>query len=122
MISILSILYLAKSVFLPSIIELHGFPTYKVGSFVSSSTMDEYAAKRLATCESQWVNVVRPDSDGIDSDGLWQYHKGTWDEFSKESGILGTSTNPYQAALMTSWAIERGYARRWTCGRILHLK
>ena len=81
--------------------------------------------KKLIKCESYAQNVSRPDSDGIISDGILQFHRdkkypdvvgsGTWSEFSKQSGIMGSPLNPYQAILMTDWAIDHNLATRWSC-------
>ena len=88
--------------------------------------------KKLIRCESNGENVSRPDSDGIISDGILQYHRskkspdiagsGTWDDFSKESGIKGSPNNVSDAIRMTDWAIDNGKIGHWSCYWILHRK
>ena len=87
--------------------------------------------KKLVKCESDGENVSRPDSDGIISDGILQFHRasstpdiagsGTWSWMSKVSGIKGSPNNPRDAILMTDWAIDSGYLSHWSCARILKL-
>jgi hypothetical protein len=56
----------------------------------------EAIINRLIHCESSGANVSRPDSDGINSDGILQFHRGpkntleggTWEEMSRRSGIM----------------------------------
>lgn len=85
--------------------------------------------EKLIQCESSGENVSRPDSDGIYSDGILQYHRGpkntmqssTWQLFSEASGIQGSPIVPADAIRMTDWAISNGLISHWTCARILHL-
>jgi hypothetical protein len=85
--------------------------------------------EKLIQCESQGVNISRPDSDGIISDGILQFHRGpkntlassTWEAFSKASGITGSPIIPADAIRMADWAISHGLLSHWTCARILHL-
>lgn len=80
---------------------------------------------KLIQCESGGMNVSRPDSDGIISDGILQFHRGpadtlaggTWEDFSQASGIRGSPRNPADAIRMTDWAISHGFGPRWTCWR-----
>lgn len=68
--------------------------------------------EKLIQCESQGVNISRPDSDGIYSDGILQFHRGpldtmqssTWEDFSKSSGIVGSPIVPADAIKMADWA------------------
>jgi hypothetical protein len=81
--------------------------------------------ERLIQCESGGQNVSRPDSDGITSDGILQYHRGpgdtlslsTWEDFSRASGIVGSPKNPADAIRMADWAISHEFGPRWTCWR-----
>jgi hypothetical protein len=85
--------------------------------------------EQLIQCESQGVNISRPDSDGIFSDGILQFHRGpldtmqssTWQAFSKASGITGSPLIPADAIRMTDWAIDHGLLGHWSCAHILHL-
>jgi hypothetical protein len=78
--------------------------------------------EKLIQCESQGVNVSRPDSDGIISDGILQFHRGgTWQEMSRLSGIKGSPINPPDAIRMADFMISHGFLGRWTCAHILGL-
>jgi hypothetical protein len=81
--------------------------------------------EKLIQCESRGMNVSVPDSDGIISDGILQFHRGpadtmaggTWEDFSRASGIRGSPKNPADAIKMTDWAIGHGLGPHWTCWR-----
>jgi hypothetical protein len=81
--------------------------------------------ERLIECESGGRNVSLPDSDGITSDGVLQFHRGpgdtlsssTWEDFSRASGFRGSPKDPVEAIRMTDWAISHGLGPRWTCWR-----
>ena len=86
--------------------------------------------EKLIQCESRGMNVSRPDSDGIMSDGILQFHRGptdtlaggTWEDFSQASGITGSPKNPADAIKkMTDWAISHGLGPHWTCWRLQKL-
>jgi hypothetical protein len=79
--------------------------------------------EELIQCESGGQNISKPDSDGITSDGILQFHRGpadtmsrgTWEDFSKASGLGGSPRNPTDAIRMTDWAISHDLGYRWTC-------
>jgi len=85
--------------------------------------------EKLIQCESRGMNISRPDSDGIMSDGILQFHRGpadtlassTWEDFSQASGITGSPKNPADAIRMTDWAISHGLGPHWTCWRLQKL-
>jgi hypothetical protein len=85
--------------------------------------------EKLIQCESRGMNISRPDDDGIMSDGILQFHRGptdgiaggTWEDFSRASGIMGSPKNPADAVRMTDWAISHGFGPRWTCWRLQNL-
>jgi hypothetical protein len=85
--------------------------------------------EKLIQCESAGLNVSGPDSDGLVSDGILQFHRGpadtltrsTWEDFSRASGIAGSPMNPADAIRMADWAISHGYGPRWTCWRLQKL-
>jgi hypothetical protein len=82
--------------------------------------------EKLIQCESRGLNVSGPDSDGIISDGILQFHRGptdtltssTWEDFSRASGISGSPMVPADAIRMADWAISHGLGHRWTCWRL----
>jgi len=65
--------------------------------------------EKLIQCESRGMNISRPDDDGVMSDGILQFHRGptdsmaggTWEDFSRASGITGSPKNPADAIRMT---------------------
>ena len=75
------------------------------------------------------MNISRPDADGTMSDGILQFHRGptdsmtggTWEDFSRASGIAGSPKNPPDAIRMTDWAISRGLGAHWACWRLQNL-
>jgi hypothetical protein len=85
--------------------------------------------ERLIQCESRGMNISRPDSDGIMSDGILQFHRGpadtlagsTWEDFSQASGITGSPKDPADAIRMADWAISHGLGPHWTCWRLQKL-
>jgi hypothetical protein len=85
--------------------------------------------EKLIQCESRGMNISRPDADGIMSDGILQFHRGptdsmaggTWEDFSRASGITGSPKNPADAIRMTDWAISHGFGPRWACWRLQNL-
>jgi len=85
--------------------------------------------ERLIQCESRGMNISGPDSDGIVSDGILQFHRGptdtlassTWEDFSQASGITGSPNDPADAIRMTDWAISHGLGPHWTCWRLQKL-
>lgn len=99
--------------------------SYTVPFSVHNKTLIE----RLIQCESQGVNISRPDSDKIYSDGILQFHRGpldtlassTWESFSRASGITGSPIFPADAIRMTDWAISHGLGPHWTCWHLTHL-
>lgn len=96
------------------------------GEVVPSSTVAE-VIEHIIPCEN--IDRLRnPDSTPkvLDSNnkysyGLLQIQQGTWDKWSKESGITGDPTNAHDAIRMASWAVQKGYLEAWSCASILRL-
>jgi len=94
-----------------------------------SKIKNEEIIKKLIKCESNYQIVSRPDSDGIISDGILQFHRGkddkietgTWGEWSRESGIQGDPMNPEKAIEMADFAIDHGKLSHWSCAYITGL-
>ena len=75
---------------------------------------------RLILCESRGERIEKPNWDVVGyAHGQLQYHKGTWEAFSKESGIVGDPMNRADAIKMTRWALLNGKAYHWTCSKII---
>ena len=85
--------------------------------------------EKLIQCESRGMNISHPDDDGIMSDGILQFHRGpadtmtggTWEDFSRASGITGLPKNPTDAIRMTDWAISHGLGPHWGCWQLQNL-
>lgn len=75
--------------------------------------------QKLIQCESRGKNIKIVDSNGYYSYGILQFQRSTWNDFSRESGIIGDPMKENDAIRMTRWAIENGYGKRWTCWKII---
>jgi len=92
---------------------------------VPFAVTNKAAIEKLIQCESAGRNISRPDDDGITSDGILQFHRGpadtmsggTWEDFSRASGITGSPKNPADAIRMTDWAVSHGLGAHWGCWR-----
>ena len=101
-----------------TVISGHGW-AYTVPFVVQNTSTIE----KLIQCESQGVNIARPDSNGLLSYGLLQFNgTSTWSDFTAKSGLSGSPMMPDDAIRLADWAISHGYLHRWTCARILHLE
>lgn len=49
--------------------------------------------------------------------GIYQFHRPTFDGFSKEFGESLDINSAYDQAKLASWAISQGYGYHWTCYR-----
>lgn len=72
---------------------------------------------RTIQCESNWNNVTIIDTNGKFSRGIGQFQDETWQLFSKQSGIIGTSTDPVATVKMMNWAFQNNLQTHWTCYR-----
>jgi hypothetical protein len=85
--------------------------------------------EKLISCESQGVNISRPDKGGLYSDGVLQFHRGasdipgsgTWSDMERRFGFYGSPIIPSEAIHMADLMISNGYLGRWTCARITGL-
>jgi hypothetical protein len=83
----------------------------------------------LVSCESQGVNVSRPDSNHLVSDGILQFNRGpsdllgsgTWADMEKRFHFYGSPIYPADAIHMADLMISNGYLARWSCARITRL-
>jgi hypothetical protein len=86
--------------------------------------------EKLIQCESQGVNISRPDSNNLVSDGILQFNRGpsdilgsgTWGDMSIRFHITGSPIIPADAIRMADAMISAGFLQRWSCARILKLK
>lgn len=67
----------------------------------------------IARCESSYLPWVTSRGGHM---GLYQYAASTYRWMSAQAGLAGTSPyDPWSAAMVTAWALSRGYARHWSC-------
>ncbi len=77
---------------------------------------------RLIQCESQGLNVGRPDSNGQISWGVLQFNgTSTWQEMERRFHFYGDPRNPPEAIHMADLMISNGLLGRWSCARTLGL-
>jgi len=80
----------------------------------NSSTIE-----KLIQCESQGVNITRPDSNGKPSWGILQFNgTSTWDEMEHRFNFYGSPIIPADAIHLADIMISEGLLNRWTCARI----
>lgn len=69
--------------------------------------------RRIAYCESRYTPWVTSRGGHM---GLFQYAPSTYRWMSAQAGLAGTSPyDPWSAAMVTAWALSRGYAGHWAC-------
>lgn len=75
---------------------------------------------RLIQCESQGLNVARPDSNGQMSWGVLQFNgTSTWREMEHRFHFYGDPRNPQEAIHMADVMISNGLLGRWSCAHTL---
>ena len=78
--------------------------------------------QKLIECESQGLNIARPDSNGQMSWGILQFNgTSTWQEMERRFHFYGDPRNPPEAIHMADMMISNGLIGRWTCARSLGL-
>jgi hypothetical protein len=76
--------------------------------------------EKLIECESQGLNISRPDSNGQISWGVLQFNgTSTWNEMERRFHFYGDPRNPPEAIHMADIMISNGFVGRWTCARSL---
>ncbi len=87
------------------------FPVYNAATIV-----------KLIDCESQGLNVGRPDSNGQMSWGVLQFNgTSTWQEMERRFHFHGDPRNPPEAIHMADMMISSGFLGRWSCAHTLGL-
>lgn len=86
----------------------------------------EYDYKKFSTIkkvidgESGWnPNAV---GDSGKAKGVAQFHKPTFDDFSRLSGIEGSYEDPYDQIKLMIWAFNNNLESHWTVWRKLKMK
>ena len=79
----------------------------------STYGVSEAWMRRIARCESSYLPWVTSRGGHM---GLYQYAPQTWRTFSRWAGYEGASPyDPWSAAMVTAYALSRGYASHWAC-------
>jgi len=100
-----------------SVVSGHGW-AYSVPFSVHNAPEIE----KLIQCESQGVNIARPDSNHKISWGVLQFNgTSTWGEAEARFGFRGNPMIPADAIHMADMMIDAGMGGRWTCWRLLGL-
>jgi hypothetical protein len=75
--------------------------------------------EKLIQCESQGVNIARPDSNHKISWGVLQFNgTSTWEEAERQFDFTGSPMIPADAIHMADMMIDAGMGHRWTCWKI----
>jgi hypothetical protein len=61
----------------------------------------------------------RIDTNGKMSYGILQFQD--WDEWERDSGIIGSPDNRADSIRMAEWAIQNGMINHWTCAGVLKI-
>jgi hypothetical protein len=106
---------------------LSGVAGHRTWSYAVPFPVENAATiETLISCESQGVNVSRPDSNHLVSDGILQFNRGvsnvlgsgTWADMEKRFDFYGSPIYPADAIHMADIMISNGYLARWSCARI----
>jgi len=83
--------------------------------------MKESLAVRIAACESQFKTDAVGDNGK--AYGVFQFHKPTFEEFSRKFGEELEYTNPEHNIKLAVWALTHGLESHWTCyGKVTRAK
>jgi hypothetical protein len=91
--------------------------SFRKGEDVPASQSADVVA-HLIPCESHSHSVKIVDSNGYYSYGVLQIQSSTWAQFKKQSGLSGDPMNSVDAVRMGLWAVEHGYAWKWSCAKL----
>lgn len=67
----------------------------------------------VAFCESSYKQSAV--GDGGKAKGIFQFHKPTWDYFTKQMGESLDRNSVHDQAKVAAWAFAHGYQSHWTC-------
>lgn len=88
-------------------------PKYYIALFAQKYGLNEQMMLDVAKCESGLNQLARGDS-GV-AVGIYQFHRGTWDMFSKELGEKLDIDSVHDQAKLASWSFAHGKERHWSC-------
>jgi hypothetical protein len=77
-----------------------------------------YYGPEFIACESRNKSVQEIDSNQKWSRGILQFQDSTWQDFSKESGIIGDPMDKIDVVGMALWGVEHGLIERWSCSKL----
>lgn len=88
-------------------------------SVVYGASTDELT--KVMKCESNFN--PKAVGDGGKARNVYQYHKPTFDAFSKDFGEQLDYNSYYDQIKLTAWAFSKGksYKRHWTCSKLQHV-
>jgi len=86
-------------------------PNLPLRTQVLGSIMD-----KVILCESSWDNSKRGKAGEI---GIAQFMPQTWEWMCELADFRGDIYNEQDQLKMIQWAFENGYAKHWTCYKIL---
>lgn len=81
---------------------------------VYGSNLDEL--RKVMHCESS--GKQRAVGDGGRAIGIFQFHKQTWDMFSKKLGETLDINSYHDQTKLAAWAFSRGLQSHWTCYKL----
>lgn len=67
----------------------------------------------VSKCESGYN--PKAVGDGGRARNIFQFHKPTWDSFTKKMGEELDYNSYHDQSKVASWAFSNGYASHWTC-------
>ena len=79
--------------------------------------IDPNMFQKLIACESNWVGEAVGDQGR--AIGILQFHRGTFDRFSKEYKLNLDINNSYHQIDLSTRMIADGYLFHWTCAYII---
>jgi len=93
-------------------------PVPLIKYYAHEYSVDPDSLVSVAECESnlKHTNIY---GDGGAAYGLYQYHKGTFDSFTKSSGLAGDYKDRESQIQLTAWAFTKGLETHWTCARLV---
>jgi hypothetical protein len=96
------------------------YKPFQQGEDVPASQSVEVVAHLIA-CESESHSVKIVDSNDYFSYGVLQIQSSTWAQFEHKSGLTGDPMNSVDAVQMGLWAVEHGYAWKWSCAKLTRI-
>lgn len=85
--------------------------------------MVSYYANEYAVPATTLLRVMKCESSGNQkaigdngkAHGIFQFHKPTWDRFTKEMGETLDRESAHDQAKVAAYAFSKGYSNHWSC-------